>query len=208
MLGLIIKDLLVCKKSLRTILLLVAVFMVFGVTTDDSTFVMFITSIYFTMMVLTAFAYDAQAKWDAYGLTMPVTRSETVLAKYLLGLVLSVFGGVLSLVLTFGVIIYKQEAFLTGEILLTQLAMLGAALLMMSIFIPLIYRFGVEKARLVMIAVFVLPSVLLLFFSKSGLPAPDGNVLRVLATLSPFLVVGLVVLSYLISVRIFTKKEL
>ncbi len=208
MLGLIIKDLLVCKKSLRTILLLVAVFMVFSVTTDDNTFVMFITSIYFTMMVLTAFAYDAQAKWDAYGLTMPITRSETVLAKYLLGLVLSLLGAVLSLILTFGVMIYKQEAFITGQTLLMQLAMLGAALMMMSIFIPLIYRFGVEKARLVMIAVFVLPSVLLLFFSKSGLPTPDDNVLRILATLSPFFVVGVVVMSYLISVRIFTKKEL
>lgn len=207
MLGLVIKDLLVCRKSMRMVLLFVCVFMVFSLTTDDNTFVMFITSMYFTMMVLTAFAYDNQAKWDAYGLTMPVTRSETVLAKYLLGLVLSLFGGILSFALTFGVMLYKQEAF-TSEMLVTQLALLGAALMIMSIFIPLIYRFGVEKARLVMVAVFIVPSVLLLFFSKSGIPAPDENILRVIATLSPFFVVAWVAASYFISVRIFSKKEL
>lgn len=207
MLGLIIKDLLVCKKNLRTVLILVAIFTVFGLTSDDTSFITLITCLYFSMMVLTAFAYDTQAKWDAYGMTMPVSRSETVLAKYLLGAILSAAGTVLSLIVNMGIALYKHNP-IVPDLIVAQLVVFGVSFVILGIIIPLIYRFGVEKTRLIMIVIFVLPSLLVLFFAESNIPAPSENILRILVTLSPFLVVAWIVLSYLISVRIFTKKEL
>ncbi len=207
MLGLVLKDILVCKKNLRQILILVAVFAVLGMLTRDPSFILPIITIYFSMMVLTGFAYDAQAKWDAYGMTMPVTRSETVLAKYLLGFVLAASGSVLSFLLSFAYSLYQGER-LNSEYVVTHLAMLGAALLIISIFIPLIYRFGVEKARLIIFLLVIIPSVGVLVLSRINIPAPSDAALRTLATLSPFILVVWMVISYRISVGIFSKKEL
>ena len=38
------------------------------------------------MMPVTAFSFDEKAKWDKYALSMPVSRRDLVLSKYIFGL--------------------------------------------------------------------------------------------------------------------------
>lgn len=207
MIGLIQKDIFVCKKSLRTIAILILVFAAMGMISDDNSLIMFITGMYFPMLVMTSFAYDHQAKWDAYGMTMPVSRSETVLAKYLLGLLLSLVGGVISLLLSAAVKLYRHSALEATDVI-SQLVVLGVSLVILSILIPLIYRFGVEKARIFMIAIFLVPTIGVLLFSKLSLPPVNEQIINTLVVMSPFLVILIGVISYFISARVFEKKEL
>lgn len=53
----------------------------------------------FAMMVVTTISCDDLAKWDAYALTMPVTRKEMVLSKYLVMVLLNTLRAVLSLII-------------------------------------------------------------------------------------------------------------
>lgn len=209
MLGLIVKDFLISKRYTRTILLLLAFYAVFGfLQKDGGAFLLFMTPLFFTMMTITAFAYDNAAKWDAYALSMPVLRSDIVFSKYASALIFSVSGSVLSFILTAIISLIKGEAF-SQEIITGALCALGAALLLISLLLPLIYKFGVEKARLMMIAVFVLPSVLGMAIVQSGFkPEIDENMAKTMIVLSPILVMAVFAGSYFISNAIFSKKEL
>ncbi len=208
MLGLMRKDILVCKRYLKTMALLVLVFAVFSFSSDDNTYMLFMIATFFMMMTITSFAYDQVAKWDPYSMTMPVTRSEVVLSKYLVSGVFLLTGSILSTLLFVGFLLYKGQP-VTGELAVGELAVFGTGLVVISILIPFIYKFGVEKARLIMVGVVVLPSVLIMFFTGGNISAqPSEQLVTLLVTLSPFAVIACVVASYLISVGIFTNKEL
>lgn len=205
--GLIIKDVLVSKRYMRTIFLLLAFYVLFSFAMGSSSFILFMTPLFFTLMTITTFAYDTTAKWNSYALTMPVTRGDLVFSKYVVSALYALSGCVLALVVSVVINLILGQP-LTGELGLVVLGALGASLLIISIVLPLIFKFGVEKARLVMFAVFVIPSILGVLLPKSGLPMPSEEFLKTLAILSPFLVVAVFVGSYLISNRVFAKKDL
>lgn len=96
--GLIIKDLYNLRKQLVLYIIIGVIYSVIGVVAKDSGGSSFIglILIFSAMLPITAVSYDERAKWDKYGLTMPVSRRETVAAKYLLGVILTAAGALLS----------------------------------------------------------------------------------------------------------------
>jgi len=109
---------------------------------------------------------------------------------------LALSGGIISLIL--GFVISK----LTGvsnyeEILLTSFGVTLASLVLFSILLPIIFKMGTEKARIIMLIIFALPSILVTVLSKY---------LKDLA-ITPFIVLIIVFLSYNLSVSILNKKE-
>ncbi len=207
MTGLIVKDFLVSKRYMRTIFLLLAFYVLFSFAMGSSSFILFMTPLFFTMMTITSFAYDNAAKWNAYALTMPVTRGDLVFSKYIVSALYALSGCVLALAVSAVVDLVSGRP-LTGELGMMVLGALGASLTIISIVLPLIFKFGVEKARMMMVAVFVIPSVLAVVLPQSGIPMPSEELLKSLAILSPFLVVAVFVGSYFLSNRIFSKKDL
>ncbi len=207
MTGLIVKDFLVSKRYMRTIFLLLAFYALFSFAMGSSSFILFMTPLFFTMMTITSFAYDNAAKWNTYALTMPVTRGDLVFSKYIVSALYALSGCVLALVVSAVVDLVSGRP-LTGELGMMVLGALGASLTIISIVLPLIFKFGVEKARMMMVAVFVIPSVLAVVLPQSGIPMPSEELLKSLAILSPFLVVAVFVGSYFLSNRIFSKKDL
>lgn len=96
------------------------------------------------------------AQRDKYGLTMPVSRRETVAAKYLLGVILTAAGALLSFAvgLLFGADMTEYVA------VVTMLA--GICFLYLSVLLPIVYKMGTEKARFIMLAVILLPFLLIM----------------------------------------------
>ena len=209
MLGLIVKDFLISKRYTRTMLLLLAFYSIFGfLQKDGGAYLLFMTPLFFVMMTITTFAYDNAAKWDAYALSMPVLRNDMVFSKYAATLIFSFAGTLLSVIFTTIIYLIKGEV-LSQELIFGALGALGAALLLISILLPLIYKFGVEKARLMMIAVFVVPTILGMVIAQTGFkPDIDDNTVKIMIILSLFVVIALLGISYLASCRIFAKKEL
>ncbi|MDK2942114.1 MAG: type transport system permease protein, partial [Acetobacterium sp.] len=95
--GLILKDLINLKSTFKMLGLMIALFAVIYIPQGNG-FIFGMIILMFAMMVVTTISYDDLAKWDAYALTMPVTRKEMVLSKYLVMALLNTLGAVLALI--------------------------------------------------------------------------------------------------------------
>ena len=219
MTGLILKDFLVMQKTLRYYLLLMAVYAMLAMT---GTFTYSIISAFAVMLgsvaPMSAFAYDEQAKWDKFAVSTPVGRRGVVKARYLYTLLLLLGGGALSILVTTAVVrfgkaeveVWWEPLVVTGVVLL-----LGVAL--NTVILPLLFKFGAEKSRVISMAIFVVFFGGMAALSAIGKGRVDLSALMdTLASLPPALLVAAPVvvifalfwLSYRVSVGIYQKKEL
>ena len=203
--GLILKDLLNLKSTFKMLGAMIVFFAV-AFLREGNSFVFGIIILMFAMMVVTTISCDDLAKWDAYALTMPVTRKEMVLSKYLVMVLLNTLGAVLSLIIGIVGSFLMNQSFDLEILVIVGLVYL-IAFIFGSLIIPLIYKFGTEKARLMLFLCALIPTALFLLLEQFNVPLPTtGNPWIYLFLLIVFAVVG-VVLSYLISLKIYTKKE-
>ena len=203
--GLILKDLLNLKSTFKMLGAMIVFFAV-AFLREGNSFVFGIIILMFAMMVVTTISYDDLAKWDAYALTMPVTRAEMVLSKYLVMALLNTLGAVLSLIVGVAGSIIMRKSFDLEILTIIGLIYL-IAFIFGSVIIPLIYKFGTEKARLMLFLCALLPTALILLVEQLNVPLPTtGNPWIYLILLVACSVIG-VILSYLISLKIYTKKE-
>ena len=85
MAGLLLKDCYNLKSQLKMLGLFLILFLVLAISMKNSGFFAGIAMMLAVMMPVTALAYDERAKWDQFAVTMPVTRTQIVGSKYLLG---------------------------------------------------------------------------------------------------------------------------
>lgn len=209
--GLILKDFINLKSTFKTYIFIMLVFAFVFIPSGNVTLfgvIIFMS----TLLVITTIAYDDLAKWDTYALTMPITRKKMVASKYFVMVILGVFGLMISLVM--GLISFQfSNGVYLEEIFLTILIVYLMALIFGSTIIPLIYRFGIEKARLLILLVALIPGIFILIVQNIfGLNALE----KVLMDLSDYwfiymlvalLMIAYVFGSYLISTKIYSKKE-
>ncbi|MDO9492125.1 ABC-2 transporter permease [Acetobacterium sp.] len=203
--GLILKDLLNLKSTFKMLGLMIFLFAVIYIPQGNG-FIFGMIILMVSMMVVTTISYDDLAKWDAYALTMPVTRKEIVLSKYLVMALLNTLGAVLALIV--GII----GSMIMGQSFSTEvLAIIGVLYLIAfsygSMMVPLIYRFGTEKARLMLILSALIPTGLILLVTQMQIPLPEAaNPLIYFFLLLGFTVI-MVFVSFFISLRIYSNKE-
>ncbi len=207
--GLFIKDILVLSKQLRIIGILLLFYFVMGVAVGTSMISAFSFGILLCsiMIVVSSFAYDDQAKWTDYCRALPISANKVVLSKYLLVLMFTALGIVVALILqVFTAVVAKQPANIM-ENLVSLLTFCLAALLLTSILIPFVVWLGAEKARVIMMAIIMLPTIGIMLFSDDidtllPLLSEPGVLLKLLAVN----VTVVMVFSYFISVVIYKKK--
>ena len=125
--GLVYKDLMNMRRYLKQLLLIFVVFVfIFSFSGNNYSFVAAYGVMLSAMVVLSSMAYDEQAKWDKYALTMPLSRRSLVGAKYLLGLLTVGAGGLLSLAVVVGTALFSGGSRTEG------LASVGACLCAVS----------------------------------------------------------------------------
>jgi len=200
--GLILKDFINLKKQSKVIGVLVVFYFLLSITTKNNSMFGAMMLILFAMMPITAISYDEKANWDKYGLTMPVSRTEMVLSKYILGLILSTF----ALVLNFIVQILMGTEMNTENITII-FVIFGVSIIFISLLLPIMFKFGVEKGRMLMILVLMLPTIIIMLLPEIfKTPPPEEMIIKVLYAL-PFIIVIIYVLSIFISINIYNKKE-
>ncbi|MCK8744447.1 ABC-2 transporter permease [Clostridioides difficile] len=209
--GLILKDLLNLKGNVKFILLFIIMFG-FMSSLGDGNVNNFIGVIIVlcTTMIVSTFSYDDLNEWDSYVLTMPINRNDIVLSKYLTMLIFSFIGVLVSLIVSVTIGYFKNTLIL-NETLLINALILSISVCFGSLILPLIYKFGTERARLLMILCFLVPTLALLVF-KSILenissPISIEIILNTLVYSLPFVAILLFVISYFISSKIYSKKE-
>ncbi|MGL4338623.1 MAG: ABC-2 transporter permease [Turicibacter sp.] len=209
MLGLMLKDLLNLRKTGRSLFFILIFYTIFFFTMDSGA-LSGVLVVLVTMQVLTTFSYDEYAKWDAYALSLPVSRQQLVKSKYVLSYLFVLFGTILSFILTSVVSIMKGN-FLFMEMLASVGAVGFIFIMMLLIILPLIYKFGIEKSRMLMFVVMGLPTLLIFTMAMMGMPMPSeqtlNSLLRYLPIIIPVVLVVVTYVSYQLSVKVVMKKE-
>jgi hypothetical protein len=204
--GLILKDFIAIKKQCRVLILLALFYIVYSVAMKNISMFGVMISLISTMMAITTVSYDEYYKWDKYALSMPISRKSIVLSKYLLGFLADLVGiaVVLPISILIGVLTQKVDIV---ETLLMVLVFGATAMTFLAIVLPVFFKFGMEKGRLIMMAMIFLPTVLGLIISKSGIQPPSEAFLNVLPYILVLAFVIVLVLSIQISIAIYNKKE-
>lgn len=152
--GLLIKDFLLLKKTGRIFAMLLGLYLIMTIfmNTDMGPLMVFLCG----MLSISTFAYDEQAKWDSYALTMPVSKRDLVLSKYVIAIILCFIGAVAGAILSVASSLDAPFINWTG-ILMTSGIALCASYLFNSLALPLLYKFGAEKTRVVLLACYAVP---------------------------------------------------
>lgn len=210
MLGLILKDLYNLKSYGKTICLSLAFFILIGTMSDDSAiFISGMCSMLFIMLSVYSFSYDSISKWDHYAQSLPISKQEIVLSKYLLAIILCVIGSAISLCIA--IIVLKIKPIdgygLTPQLITTGL-LLCIVVCLLSILIPFIFKFGIEKARIIFISIFAAFAASIGVLQSTGIPKPSEDTLILLGKLFPFVTIAIFILSYFLSSHIYQNKEI
>ena len=188
--GLLIKDWYQARKYCRSLLLIAVVFAAVSVFSDNTLFAIYPLMLG-ALLPVTLHAYDERSGFLRCACTMPVSRRNVVASRYAelllaLGLGLAVLGAVRTIGALFG----AGDTGSTAELLVMALLSVDLAALLL----PLIFRFGTERARM------------LLFGSDLSARLLDMHAVVRYGVIA----LGLAVLplSYLLSLRIYRKKAL
>ncbi len=200
--GLLLKDFYTITKQLKFFLLLIVCF---ALIPNFSVSVFAV--VYAAMLPITTLAYDEQCKWNSLAVMMPYPPAFIVLSKYIIGLMGVVFATALSIV-GYGIqtMVFHQAD--DGSFWFSLLTGLCLSIILLAVNLPLMYRLGVEKGRLiffVLIALFVF-AVSLCGNSLTPL-LQDTARLQLIASLLPVIALVLFILSALISIYIYEHKK-
>ena len=216
MTGLIMKDMLVSKRSLKAylgIMLFYAVLTFLGVF--STAFVTAFVSVMLIMLPIGAFTYDEAAKWDRYAMALPLGRRAVVGARYCFTLLVTLVSLALALLSGVAVSITGQGSL--TEVMVSAFATLATGLLVADILIPLCYKLGAERARPYLYAIVFIPIIVLFLAFRMGvridaswldrLAQSSPGALLALSALPLLAALALMFVSYFISCRIAANKE-
>ena len=167
MLGLMRKDLCLLLQRSRALVVMAAVGVLIGFSTDGAFMMGYLTMISVILAVGTI-SYDEFDNGYPFLMTLPVTRRGYVLAKYAFCLFSALAGWAAAVVICLLCGIAKGDG-LSPELLGEAPAFLPVAGLMIAVLLPLQLKYGAEKSRLAL-AILCGGIVALMFVGRSLLP--------------------------------------
>ena len=204
--GLLVKDLLMMRQHIFLTLVIILVYAFVAVTANGMaevfSFITIFLGIFFPVNTL---AYDDKAHWDRLALSMPVSRTTVILSKYLLSLGFMVVLSAVSLFFIWAI----QKGAVTTEDFLGVAGVLALGVTLVSIMLPLMFKFGVEKARIIIFLVAILPVLASMLISKFDVSV-EWSVLSDIKTAALCIgvaVIFLLAVSFLCSLSIYRRKE-
>ena len=199
--ALILKDLYVLWKQTRFLLLFVLVFSAIPGATYTAFGV-----IYAAILPYTALAYDERSKWPQLAAMLPYSDRDMVLSKFAVGWLAIGGATVISLAIHGVFSLFVEDAASDLPVVL-----MGACtgLCILAITLPLMFRFGVEKGRLMMfLIIFLVCASAGALGSVSVQLAPDGGYyLPMELTLAlPIIALVLTALSLPLSIQLYRHR--
>lgn len=199
--GLFIKDILVLRQQWVAYAMMSVMWLVFGFMNESVAFFAGIMTMFTVTVPLNSIAYDEKARWDKYALAMPIKRETLVLSKYLLAAATAAVVFVLSGVV--GVVMGEELT----ESLMVSVGCMLSGMVIVSIILPLIFKFGVEKGRLMIFVVAFLPAAAIFIISKLHLQIPKDMNMDGLLFIFVAAAALVVAVSAMISMNIGKNKE-
>ena len=212
--GLLIKDILVQRKSL---VLSAAISVLDSLLCSPVDFGVGVSAVSVMWSVVMAFStgtYADMAHWNQYVHAYPVSRKMVVQSKYLFLLLLCICATVVSAAVT--AVQYFTAKNIPLEMTgIAPYAVLCAGIVVGSISIPLVFRFGSNRSRLIIFGLALIPIATVFvaqrFALVEGVALPSGDqveqLLQILLWGSPLLLAAVLVISYFISLHVYRKRQ-
>ena len=208
--GLLLKDFCILKKQMKLMVVFVIFYAIWAVAAKMPTMMGTMVILLSIMMPISSMSYDEAGQWYRYAFSLPIPRRTLVLSKYVLGflvslggLVVSAIGNIIILALTNG-----ENAL---ESWLAIIGFLELGVIFLSIIIPILFKYGVEKGRLFIVVIAVIPSLLVALLGStlktSGTLMPSAEFMQAILYSSPLFTLAIFLISFRISVGICRKKE-
>ena len=94
------------------------------------------------------------------------------------------------------------------EMLVTAYALFAIGMIFISILLPLVYKFGVERSRVIILAIIAIPTAAFLVMAQTdNAVLPNEQTIRQALLLSPVVIVVCGIVSFMISHGIYRRKE-
>jgi ABC-type transport system involved in multi-copper enzyme maturation permease subunit len=207
MIGLLIKDFYTIKRQGKVLLALMMFYVLFSIFTKNVSMLAAIMIVMCVMMPVTTMGYDEQSKWDRYAVALPLSRKKMVTSKYLFGVILAGVAFVITFLLGLLVISFSHEMSVK-ELLIMTAAIDAVGVFLLALILPVIFKYGVERGRILMLLIIFLPSAAVMLLAQMGISLPSKETLELLMYFSPVLLILVYLASLKLSMQIFLKKEL
>ena len=209
MIGLIKKDLAMIKGNFKFLAIFIILYFILGLMGKmDISFILPFMSV---IIMISTFSYDNYNKWDAYVITLPNGRKNSVKSKYLATILLVLILTIVTVLLSFIITYCRYHILDYEEILSLTTGSIFGTLLVLSFMYPIIYKFGVEKARIVICSlvfgIVILGSFIIKYIDLTG-------IIKILNIMQDYWIIVILLFSFLLvyasyrlSLKIYLKKE-
>ena len=202
--GLFLKELYSLKKSLILYPAIAIIYGIIGLVSNNTAMSSAALIVISTSLPTISAQADEVSRWNTLVNTMPVSRKTIVLSKYLFMGIMLMGCSLVILVLT--LVIGKGDR---AEALFSLVMITTMGFLLMSVNIPVLIKFGVQRARgIAMILLVVIMTILIasigaaqaigIDINKIGAPA---GAVRVIAGIAAM------VISFNLAVKFYSEKE-
>ncbi|MBO5208531.1 MAG: ABC-2 transporter permease [Lachnospiraceae bacterium] len=217
--GLLIKDcrLLLQQKNFIILLFLCTIFL-FTMAEEPSFIIAYVTLL-MVMMFLGTVSYDEFDNGYSFLFTLPISRKEYVLEKYVLCVCASLGAGIVATIACLAGAFVRQNDIEVQTLIVGAACILAVSAGILAVMLPIILKYGPDKLRTIS---FVIAGVIVacgMLLSK--LQIPEGSTIdlagimkfiETLGTVGIVVIVALIgiaalIVSFLISVKIMEKKE-
>lgn len=201
--ALLKKDYLVIKKNMKMFMLIIILFVIAGTFNDNDAFYVVFPMMLSSVLVMSLISYDERYHFDSYCAALPVSRKLAVSEKYILSGIL--VGGIFLLCL----LGMGYRGVITGPKANTEiLSMLIVAILPPSVLLPLIYKYGTEKARLYNYIVILVGVGISYLASDVVAHADDFRISLVPSFVAAVILGAGAYFSWTLSVKFYSAREL
>lgn len=213
--GLLIKDIRILLRQKMTLLIIVLLGIFMSMNGGNSSFALGYIMVVSATLVVTTISYDYFEKGMSFILTLPVSRKTYVLEKYLLAVLVELVAAGLSVLIQLAGTLFGAPAD-WNVFLATGVGCLVAAMIIVSVYIPVYMKCGPEKSRVAIFIVIGLIAAVSYLVAKVK-PIQDAGMALIEAlskmTAAQLIAIGvgifmlIIAASVGISIRIMKKKE-
>lgn len=197
--GLLKKEWFQIRHSMKSFIgLIVVLGLVFCLTGDSMSF-LWITGIICFSTIITTFNLDEKSGWDIYQRVLEVSARKVVISKYLFMFCCIILGSIIG-----GAVNLIIQPQMWVEILAAIIVVNIVLILMGSIMIPLLYKFGTEKTRILFIAIIL---IVLLGFSTIVQKLIAIGLTSIVLIGMPIITIVSLLFSIKISKKIYISKK-
>lgn len=207
MTALVVKDLMTIQRQLKTQAFILIPMLFFSILMGQGSIIFSFILFILVIQAITALTYDELCSWDKYVNTLPISKSEIVLSKYMLSLVLMLIGLIIALPVVF-IMNHFTNDWETANFFLTFNLLIGAAFCLLALILPIYIKYGSIKGRIVLIVLCFIPGLLIGLLEEYFADVVITiSKLQQFSYLAPFIGLFILWLSSLIATAIYKRKD-